>query len=214
MRKRRPISEYILSALLVLFVSVFFFAEKANALPLLDSNTFGGGFSRQAEVDSINSTVLVKSKEVETHVKELEEVAKTKEALAEELSTLKKELSNLDNMFVHINKYAPDAAGNRYALGNCTWYVKSMRPDIGNFWGNANTWYQNAKAQGWSVGDLPKKGAVATTTQGWAGHVAYVTGVSLDQKWVTIREMNYGGLYSMNDRTVYYTEFKYIYELN
>ena len=89
-----------------------------------------------------------------------------------------------------------------------------MRPDIGNFWGNANTWQQNAKAQGWSVGDLPKKGAVATTTQGWAGHVAYVTGVSLDQKWVTIREMNYGGLYNMNDRTVYYTEFKYIYELN
>lgn len=214
MRKRRSISEYILTTLIVLFVSVFFFAEKANALSLFDSNTFGGGFSRRAEVDSVKNTVQIKSQEVQAHVKELETVSKTKEELAKELTTLKQQLSNLDNMFVHINKYASDAAGNRYAAGNCTWYVKSMRPDIGNFWGNANTWYQNAKAQGWSVGDLPKKGAVATTTEGWAGHVAYVTGVSLDQKWVTIREMNYGGLYNMNDRTVYYTEFKYIYELN
>jgi len=213
-RKRRSISEYILTTLIVLFASVFFFAEKANALSLFDGNTFGGGFSRQAEVDSIKSTVQTKSQVVQAHVKELETVSKTKEVLAKELTTLKQQLSNLDNMFVHINKYATDAAGNRYATGNCTWYVKSMRPDIGNFWGNANTWYQNAKAQGWSVGDLPKKGAVATTTEGWAGHVAYVTGVSLDQKWVTIREMNYGGLYNMNDRTVYYTEFKYIYELN
>ena len=213
MTRYRSVSELAIATLCVLFVSVFLLSSQVSALGL-EPSIFGGGFSRQAEVDSIKSTVQTKSQEVQTHVKELETVSKTKEELAKELTTLKQQLSNLDNMFVHINKYAPDAAGNRYAAGNCTWYVKSMRPDIGNFWGNANTWYQNAKAQGWSVGDLPKKGAVATTTEGWAGHVAYVTGVSLDQKWVTIREMNYGGLYNMNDRTVYYTEFKYIYELN
>lgn len=213
MTRYRSVSELAIATLCVLFVSVFLLSSQVSALGP-EPSIFGGWFSRQAEVDSIKSTVQTKSQEVQTHVKELETVSKTKEELAKELTTLKQQLSNLDNMFVHINKYAPDAAGNRYAAGNCTWYVKSMRPDIGNFWGNANTWYQNAKAQGWSVGDLPKKGAVATTTEGWAGHVAYVTGVSLDQKWVTIREMNYGGLYNMNDRTVYYTEFKYIYELN
>ena len=213
MSRFRPMSELILATLCVLFVSVFLFSSQVSALGL-EPSIFGGGFSRQSEVDSIKNTVQTKTQEVQVHVKELETVSKTKEELTKELTTLKSQLANLDNMFVHINKYAPDAAGNRYAAGNCTWYVKSMRPDIGNFWGNANTWYQNAKAQGWSVGDLPKKGAAATTTQGWAGHVAYVTGVSLDQKWVTIREMNYGGLYNMNDRTVYYTEFKYIYELN
>lgn len=213
MRKRRSISEYILSTLCVLFVSVFLFSSQVSALGL-ETNIFGGSWSRQDEVDAVKSTVLTKTEEVQVQAKEIATVTKTKESLSQELADLKQQLANLDNMFVHINKYAPDAAGNSYAAGNCTWYVKSMRPDIGNFWGNANTWYQNAKAQGWSVGDLPKKGAVATTTQGWAGHVAYVTGVSLDQKWVTIREMNYGGLYNMNDRTVYYTEFKYIYELN
>ena len=71
-----------------------------------------------------------------------------------------------------------------------------------------------AAASGWSVGQTPKKGAVATTTSGWAGHVAYVEGVSTDGKWVTISEMNYGYLYNMNTRTVYYTEFNYIYDLN
>lgn len=213
MRKRRPISEYILSTLCVLFVSVFLFSSQVSALGL-ETNIFGGSWSRQDEVNAVKSTVLTKTEEVQVQAKELATVTKTKESLSQELADLKQQLANLDDMFVHINKYSSDAAGNRYAAGNCTWYVKSMRPDIGNFWGNANTWYQNAKAQGWSVGDLPKKGAVATTTQGWAGHVAYVTGVSLDQKWVTIREMNYGGLYNMNTRTVHASEFKYIYELN
>lgn len=214
MPRFRSVSEFIIATLCVLFVSVLLFSPQVNALSLFEGVKFGGSWSRQEEVDSIKGSVNTRAKEVETHVKELEDVSKTKEAVAQELTALKEKLASLDDMFVHINKYASDAAGNRYAAGNCTWYVKSMRPDIGNFWGNANTWYQNAKAQGWSVGDLPKKGAVATTTQGWAGHVAYVTGVSLDQKWVTIREMNYGGLYNMNTRTVHASEFKYIYELN
>lgn len=213
MTRHRRVSNLLTATLCVLFVSVFLFSSQVSALGL-ETNIFGGSWSRQDEVDTAKSTVLTKTEEVQVQAKELATVTKTKESLSQELADLKQQLANLGDMFVHINKYSSDAAGNRYALGNCTWYVKSMRPDIGNFWGNANTWYANAKAQGWSVGDLPKKGAVATTTSGPMGHVAYVTGVSLDQQWVTIREMNYGGLYNMNDRTVHYTEFKYIYELN
>lgn len=214
MTRFRRVSSVLLATLIA---SVFIFAPKASAASLVDTNkgfSFGAVFDRQSEVDKSNSLVTQKSNEVKVIADQLQTITETKSDLSQDVASLKQQLASLDDMFVHINRYAPDAAGNRYAAGNCTWYVKSMRPDIGNFWGNANTWYQNAKTQGWSVGDLPKKGAVATTTAGWAGHVAYVTGVSLDQKYVTIKEMNYGGLYQMNTRTVYYTEFKYIYELD
>lgn len=126
----------------------------------------------------------------------------------------KKRLEELRNMFVHITLYASNSAGNLYTPGNCTFYAKSRRPDLPNNLGNANMWYTNAAAMGWNVGLTPKKGAIATTTVGWGGHVAYVESVSLDGLWVVISEMNYGGLYNMNTRTVYYTEFQYIYELD
>jgi len=125
----------------------------------------------------------------------------------------KKRLAQIRNMFVRVSSYAGDSRGNTYTAGNCTWYAKSRRADIPNNLGNANTWYVRAQAQGWNVGLTPKKGAIATTTAGLAGHVAYVEGVSLDGQYVTISEMNRNGLYSMNTRTAYYTEFKYIYEL-
>lgn len=214
MTRFRRVSSVLLATLIA---SVFIFTPKANAASLVDTNkgfSFGAVFNRQSEVDQSSSLVTKKSAEVKVVSDQLQTIVATKSDLSKDVDSLKQQLASLDDMFVHINKYAPDASGNRYAPGNCTWYVKSMRPDIGNFWGNANTWYANAKSQGWSVGDLPKKGAVATTTDGWAGHVAYVVGVSLDQKYATIKEMNYGGLYQMNTRTVYYTEFKYIYELD
>ncbi len=164
----------------------------------------------QSKQEEVSKTKPV----IEKSIAEAKELVKAKEELASGVSHLKSETERLADMFVKINKHSFDAAGNRYAAGNCTWYVKSMRPDISNSWGNANTWYSNAAAQGWKVGSTPKKGAVATTTKGWAGHVAYVTKVTPDGKWVTIREMNYGALYAMNTRTVYYTEFQYIYQLD
>ncbi len=126
----------------------------------------------------------------------------------------RKRLEEIKNMFVHINLYAPNSSGNMYALGNCTWYAKSRRPDIPNNLGNANTWYVNAASQGWSVGAKPKKGAVGVTTRGSLGHVVYVEGVSLDSNSITISEMNYSGLYSTRTRQANASEFQYIYELN
>lgn len=214
MNRYRPLIKFLSTTLIVGVLSVFFFAPKANALSIQEPTIFNGSFSKQNEVDAIRNLVSKKSEVVQVETKTVAEVTSKKQSLSEEVQQLRTQVADLGDMFVHINKYAPDSAGNSYAPGNCTWFVKSMRPDIGNFWGNANTWYSSAKAQGWNVGNLPKKGAVATTTNGWAGHVAYVTGVSLDRQWVTIKEMNFGGLYNMNTRTVYYTEFNYIYELD
>lgn len=161
-------------------------------------------------LESKKQTLLEQLQNEKQVIGDLSKKLEEKKAAAE---AEKKRLAEIKNMFVNITRYSGDSSGNLYTPGNCTWYAKSMRPDLPNNLGNANTWYSRAQAQGWNVGLTPKKGAVATTTAGWAGHVAYVIGVSLDGQYATIREMNYNGLYSMNTRTVHYTEFQYIYEL-
>jgi peptidoglycan DL-endopeptidase CwlO len=166
------------------------------------------------EIASLEDRKMTLLEQLENENKTVEELKKKVEEKREAAEREKKRLEELRNMFVHISGYAGDSAGNTYTPGNCTWYAKSRRADIPNSLGNANTWYSRAAALGWNVGLTPKKGAVATTTAGWAGHVAYVEGVSLDGIWVTISEMNYQGLYIVSSRTVHYTEFQYIYELN
>lgn len=101
-------------------------------------------------------------------------------------------------------------SGNTYSPGYCTWYVKNRRPDLPNNLGNANTWQSRAAAQGLPTGSTPRAGAVGTTTGGDLGHVVYVESVNGDGT-VTISEMNYRGLYSMNTRTVSASSFLYIY---
>lgn len=220
----------LLITLVMLCSSVFLFNSKAYAqeppLPL----TVGEQLIKEKNQVVFNKTneLLLTSQEIQNLEDKKQELAQKLENEKQVINDLikkladkkaaaeaeKKRLEELRNMFVRVTYYASNSAGNLYAPGFCTWYVKNRRPDLPNNLGNANTWYANAAAQGWNVGLTPKKGAVAATTAGWAGHVAYVEGVSLDGLWVTISEMNYGGLYRMNTRTVYYTEFNYIYELD
>ena len=215
--KYRPITRLVLTTLVVLFASVFLMGQKAEAASLFDNKetiSFGQYFDRSKEVYSMQFTVNQKNEEIQTIAQEIEQITDTKEVLANDVNSLKDRVASLDDMFVHINKYAYDSAGNTYAWGNCTFYAKSQRPDASNSWGNANTWYSRAQAQGWNVGLKAKKGAIATSTAGWLGHVAYVEKVSLDGQWVTISEMNYIGLNRVSSRLAHYTEFRYIYELN
>jgi surface antigen len=100
-------------------------------------------------------------------------------------------------------------AGNGYAYGYCTWYVANRR-SIPSFWGNANQWYYNAQASGFSVGYSPAPGAIAWTGSGYYGHVAYVESVSGGS--VTVSEMNYNGNWGrVTWRTVPASSFRYIY---
>lgn len=105
---------------------------------------------------------------------------------------------------------ASAVTGNTYAYGNCTWYVKNMRPDIPNGLGNANTWQSRAAAAGLPVGTEPRVGAVATSAAGKLGHVALVTAVNPDGT-IVISEMNYTGFNVVSTRTVAATAFAYIY---
>ena len=99
-------------------------------------------------------------------------------------------------------------AGNRYAAGNCTWYVYERRAQmgrpVGSFWGNANTWVSSARAAGFVVNRTPAAGAVLADQAGYFGHVAVVERV-LENGDIFITEMNnyaYGGFNIVNNRTI------------
>lgn len=164
-----------------------------------------------------------KANEVKAVKQEVAKVAQEKEAVASQVAEIKNEVEvlkakveekkRLDALrIVPQGRNAPDSADNLYALGNCTFYVKSKRPDLSNSLGNANTWYSYAQAQGYKTGTMAKTGAVGTTTRGPLGHVVYV------EKWlgegkILISEMNVNGLWSMQTREADESEFVYIYEL-
>lgn len=99
------------------------------------------------------------------------------------------------------------AAGNLYAPGFCTYGVKMWRPDIPNRWGNADRWIYSAQASGWATGSVPRVGAVAVARTYM--HVALVIGVSGSS--VTVKEMNYGGLWVVSTRDTPISEWNYIY---
>jgi surface antigen len=102
-------------------------------------------------------------------------------------------------------------ANNTYDRGYCTWYVKNRRGvSLPNTLGNANTWYSRAIANNMAVGTEPRVGAVATTTSGSLGHVAYVESVNGDGS-ITVSEMNYRGWNITSYRTVNASSFVYIY---
>ena len=95
--------------------------------------------------------------------------------------------------------------GNSYYAGQCTWYVKNQLPWVGNFWGNAAEWANNATYSGRVVDTNPAVGTVAVMMPGVAyassyGHVAVVTGVNGDM--ITISEMNAKGEFVVSSRTI------------
>ena len=88
--------------------------------------------------------------------------------------------------------YMSMSAGNKYAFGNCTWYVYERRVQlgrpVGSFWGNATTWASNAAAAGLLVNGNPAPGAIMQNGGGY-GHVAVVEAVNPGVS-ITISEMN------------------------
>lgn len=102
----------------------------------------------------------------------------------------------------------PGNLNNSYSYGYCTWYVASKRAVPGG-WGNAGSWYANARAAGMGVGSTPRPGAIAWTGAGYYGHVALVESVNGNS--VTVSEMNYNGWNRVSSRTVPASSFRYIY---
>lgn len=98
---------------------------------------------------------------------------------------------------------------NLYAPFNCTWFVASKLP-VPNTWGDAISWGYEAAADGYTISNVPKIGAIAqSSTDYYLGHVALVQAINGDQ--VEILEMNYTGLGVVDTRIANPGEFVYIY---
>jgi len=68
---------------------------------------------------------------------------------------------------------AQNSSNNAYEAGQCVWYIKNLRPEIPNTWGNASNWLSAARSQGWPTGSTPRVGAVGWTST----HVVLITAV-------------------------------------
>lgn len=78
------------------------------------------------------------------------------------------------------------AASNTYPYGQCTYYAKSQRPDVGNYWGDARFWASAARRAGFAVNGIPRVGDVVVLgryVQGNSpyGHVGIVAAVKGNQ---------------------------------
>ncbi len=105
-------------------------------------------------------------------------------------------------------KNAPEStivSGNLYDYHSCTWHAKSMRPDLPNNLGNADTWYANAQAQGFAVGSNPKVGAGGQ--QGY--HVVFIEKIKGGQVYLSERNYDFNG--SFRYRWANASDFIYIY---
>lgn len=84
----------------------------------------------------------------------------------------------------------PIYGSNGYDYGYCTWYV-ATRIHMPANWGNADTWPSGARASGWTVSTIPRRGGIA-----WGApimmHVAYVEDVKQEngQYYVKYSDMN------------------------
>lgn len=76
-------------------------------------------------------------------------------------------------------------------------------------WSDAANWGYAAQSKGFTVNDTPARGAVAWSTKGQYGHVAWVSAVNGNN--VTIEEYNYSYTGRYNTRTVNSSEFQYIH---
>lgn len=98
-------------------------------------------------------------------------------------------------------------SGNGYAYGYCTWYAYNRRAElgkpIGGNWGNAVTWDEYARADGFSVNNSPQAGDVFQTDGGYSGlgHVGVVERVNADGS-IYVSEMNYAGWNVISNRTI------------
>lgn len=95
--------------------------------------------------------------------------------------------------------------GDTYEWGNCTYWAYAMRlwagDPVGQWWGNANTWDDTARTEGYVVDHVPAVGAVFQTDDGKWGHVAYVIKVDASSGEWTISEMNAPHLNVVSQRT-------------
>lgn len=115
--------------------------------------------------------------------KQQEEKAAAEKAKQEEAAALKAAAEAAANQPRGIDH---SDSGNAYSWGQCTWYVKTVAPWVGTYWGNGADWGYSAAADGYRVDSSPEAGAVVVFAAGQQGasaqygHVGYVESVNSD----------------------------------
>lgn len=178
----------------------------------------------QGELQKTQTDVKELQRDVSEKQKAIEEKDRTIEAQNQKQRELEEKINQLNKQVAILNSYGSGigggaykstktvqtTAGNSYGYGYCTWYVKNMRPDIGNFWGNANQWYASAQAAGFATGKEARPGAIGVSFEGAAGHVVYIHSVSGNT--VHLSEMNgAAGWNVVGERDAPESSFVYIY---
>lgn len=101
------------------------------------------------------------------------------------------------------------ATPNLYEVGQCTWHVKNLKPELPNRLGNADKWYANAQARGLATGTVARPGAAAPRKTGM--HVVYVREVYANGTML-VDEMNYNYIpHSQRTAIKNQADFYYIY---
>jgi surface antigen len=149
----------------------------------------------------------VEKREVAVHAAAVETTLQT------QITDLKKTIADKDGEIASFTFGRGSGKGtelNLYVPGNCTWYVKERRPDIGGQWGDAKQWLLSAQRAGYGVGRVAVKGSIGVDLGGPYGHVVYVEAVNGDGT-VSLSEMNYEGLGIVSQRIANAASFTYIY---
>ena len=123
------------------------------------------------------------------------------------LAALNKQ-NSINNRLFNISIFtANTVAGDLYDYGECTYWAALRRiqihKPIPNTWGNAITWAERAKQDGYLVNHIPSFGAIMQNSYapGGLGHVAFVESVNpLNGDW-TISEMNNVGWDEVDEQT-------------
>jgi peptidoglycan DL-endopeptidase CwlO len=96
------------------------------------------------------------------------------------------------------------SGANAYPAGQCTYYVATIY-NIPGDWGNADTWFPSAAAEGFATSSTPSPGAVVVWGSGGGysefGHVAVVQSVQSSTRFV-VTEMNFYGVGIVDSRQV------------
>ncbi len=225
----------VTTTLVVFFVSVILFEDKASAQSLLEDSPSFGIDTQEDELDEIQSLVFDVNTTLYEKMEYVQEIKEMKAELRQSIDELSNEIEELEAKVAakkaeearvaeaarlapvyvpttsavsttSVPTVAVNTAGNTYSYGYCTWYVANRASWIPNLLGNANTWYYR---YGGAKGSAPQAGAVGSEIGG--NHVVYIESVNGDGT-VTISEMNgMAGWGVVGSRVTSASEFLYLY---
>ncbi|WP_020006986.1 LysM peptidoglycan-binding domain-containing protein [Salinicoccus albus] len=167
----------------------------------------GDTLSKIARAHGMNYRTLMNNNNISSHIihpgQTLSVNGSSSGSSSSSSSSASSDNSSSESASQNVSAPAPSSTSNganHYWWGECTWYVFERRDEmgkpVGNDWGHADNWDDEARADGYTVNNSPSVGAImqanAWTNNTWGmGHVAIVEKVNADGS-ILVSEMNFG----------------------